>query len=70
MTAYVVTCAFNTSQKLFDCVFKNESSDAKKYVAELDGDKFKAVAHFWEIFTLREGEEMVMFLAEEDIITF
>lgn len=58
MKTFVVTCAFNTSQTLIDCVFKNEA-DAKAYAAELNGDKAKAVARCKELIVLREGEAMV-----------
>ena len=51
---YVVTCAFNTTQVLIDCAFKNEA-DAKAYAAALNGDKAKAVARCKEIITLSEG---------------
>ena len=69
MNVYIVTCAFNTSQTLIDCAFKNEA-DAAAYAAELNGDKAKAVARCKELIVLREGEEMVKFLAEEGFITF
>ena len=69
MNVYVVTCAFNTTQTLIDCAFKNEA-DANAYVTALNGDKAKAVARCKEIITLREGEAMVKFLSEDGIITF
>ena len=69
MNVYGVTCAFNTTQTLIDCAFKNEA-DANVYATELNSDKTKAVARCKEIITLREGEEMLKFLAEDGIITF
>lgn len=69
MNTYIVTCAFNTSQTLIDCAFKNEA-DAKAYVAALNGDKAKAVARCKELIVLREGEGMVKFFDEEGFITF
>ncbi len=69
MTAFVVICAFNTSQTLIDGAFKNEA-DAKAYAAELNGDKAKAVARCRELIALREGKAMVKFLDEKGLITF
>ena len=69
MNVYVVACAFNTSQTLIDCAFKKEA-DANAYVAELNGDKAKAVARCKELIALREGEGMVKFFNEKGIITF
>ena len=69
MKTFIVTCAFNTSQTLIDCAFRNEA-DANTYAAELNGDKAKAVARCKELIVLREGESMVKFLDEKGMITF
>ena len=69
MNVFVVTCAYNTSQTLIDCAFKNEA-DAAAYVAELNGDKAKAVARCKELIFLRESEAMVKFFDEKGIISF
>lgn len=69
MNTFIVTCAFNTSQTLIDCAFKNEA-DANAYVAELYGDKAKAAARCKELIVLREGEGMVQFFDEKGLITF
>ena len=69
MKIFVVTCAFNTSQKLIDCAFKN-AEDANAYAAELNGDQAKAIARCKELIAIRDGEAMLKFLAEEGFITF
>ena len=69
MNIYVVTCAFNTSQTLIDCAFKEEA-EAKAYADALNGDKVKAIARCRELIVLREGEAMVKFLDEKGGITF
>ena len=69
MNIYVVTCAFNTSRMLIDCVFKEEA-EAKAYADALNNDKAKAIARCKELIVLREGESMVKFLDEKGIITF
>ena len=69
MNIFIVTCAFNVSQTLIDCAFKNEA-DANAYAAELNGDKAKAVARCKELIVLREGEGNVKFLDEKGMITF
>ena len=69
MNVFIVTCAFNGSQTLIDCAFKNEA-DANAYVAALNGDKAKAVARCKELIALRDSEAMVKFLDEKSIITF
>ena len=69
MNTYIVTCAFNVSQTLIDCAFKNEA-DANAYVAALNGDKAKAVARCKELIALRDSEAMVKFFDETSMVTF
>ena len=69
MKIYVVTCAFNVSQTLIDCAFKN-LSEANAYAAELNGDKAKAAARCKALVALREGEAAVKFLDEAGSIAF
>ena len=69
MEIYVVTCTFNVSQMLVDCAFK-DVNDAKAYVAELNGDKAKAVDHCRKLLVRRQGESMLKFLDEAAGVTF
>lgn len=43
MKVFVVTCSYNVSRMLVDCVFKSQA-DAGTYAADLNADKAKAVA--------------------------
>ena len=69
MEIYVVTCTFNVSRVLVDCAFK-DVNDAKAYVAELNGDKAKAIEHCQKLLVRRQGESMLKFLDEAAGITF
>ena len=69
MKVFVVNCNFNVSRTLLDCAFKKKA-DAEAYADALNRDKAKAIARCKELITLWEGENMVKFLVEENIITF
>ena len=69
MKVFIVTCAFNVSQTLIDCAFKNDV-EANAYVSALNGDKAKAVARCKELIALREGEAIIKFLDEKSMVTF
>ena len=63
MEIYVVTCTYNVSRMLVDCAFKDVNA-AKAYVAELNGDKAKAIDHCQKLLVRRQGESMLKFLDE------
>ena len=69
MKIYIITCTFNTAQRLIDCAFQKEA-EAKAYAAALNADRAKAVARCRELIVLREGEAMAAFLDEAGSIVF
>lgn len=69
MEIFVVTCTFNVSRMLVDCAFKDVNA-AKAYVAELNGDKAKAIEHCQKLLVRRQGESMLKFLDGAAGITF
>ena len=69
MKIYIVTCTFNVSKTLVDCAFQS-ADDADAYVTEMNGDKGKAIARCKELIVRHEGEAMLPFLIESDVITF
>ena len=69
MEIFVVNCGFNVSRVLTDCAFKDQAA-AKAYADALNGDKASAAARCRELIALREGKDMVKFLAGEEGIAF
>lgn len=69
MKIYVVTCTFSFSRMLVDCAFKDVNA-AKAYVAELNGNKAKAIEHCQKLLVRRQGESMLKFLDEAAGISY
>ena len=69
MKIYIITCTFNTAQKLIDCAFRKEA-EAKAYAAGLNTDRAKAIARCRELIVLREGKAMAAFLDEAGSIVY
>ncbi len=69
MKVFAVTCSYNVSQTLVDCVFKSRA-EAVTYAAGLNADKAKAVARCKDLISLRVSEAMVKFLDEDAMVQF
>lgn len=66
MKAYVVICNYNLVLTLVDSVYQDEEA-AKAHVAELNGDREKAISRCKELIAKQQGAEMVEYLSKEGI---